>query len=140
MTDDLKAADASEIESLRKRLAHTEEWYAVRFRRLFDWAHSELSDDQRNRYFSIVANGSATPFEPDNYTALLNLEKHRANRAEQDVLTLKAATRAAIAYVVATGPCDNADDDFAEGYPCGAGECSYCDLCRAVDLVKEPGQ
>ena len=52
---------------------------------------------------------------------------------------LAAAVRAAIAHVVAMGVCDKCIEGFGSGddeeYPCELGECSYCDLCRAVDQL-----
>lgn len=49
---------------------------------------------------------------------------------------LAAAARAAVAHVVAMGPCDDADEyDEDEPY-CGSPACTYCALAEALDALE----
>jgi hypothetical protein len=78
------------VRRLQSRLEHTQSWYGARFKRLFEWAHGELNESLRNRYFSIVANGTADVFEPPTYAQELNIARYRAERAEADLAALSA--------------------------------------------------
>ncbi|ERV86745.1 hypothetical protein Q041_02502 [Pseudomonas aeruginosa BWHPSA028] len=91
--DDLAAeaqALREEVAAAQKNLAFTEQWYAVRHERLWHWAHEELSEEQKRRYFNIVANGTAEHNEPPIYAQQLCRMKHRAESAEQELAALRA--------------------------------------------------
>lgn len=79
-----------EVAAAQKNLAFTEQWYAVRHERLWHWAHEELSEEQKRRYFNIVANGTAEHNEPPIYAQQLCRMKHRAESAEQELAALRA--------------------------------------------------
>lgn len=91
---DALAAEAQalreEVAAAQKNLAFTEQWYAVRHERLWHWAHEELSEEQKRRYFNIVANGTAEHNEPPIYAQQLCRMKHRAESAEQELAALRA--------------------------------------------------
>lgn len=53
-----------EVEKAQNALAFTEQWHGVRYERLWHWAHAELDEEQKRRYFNIVANGTAEHSEP----------------------------------------------------------------------------
>lgn len=55
---------------------------------------------------------------------------HAAGRAAV-LAELAPLLRVVVAYLVAMGPCDEADDDDT-GY-CGIEECGYCAIARAAD-------
>ena len=52
-----------------------------------------------------------------------------------DLRAMKRIVQAAVAYLVAHGPCDNADPEAEthEDRQCPEGECSLCDLDRAAE-------
>ncbi|MGJ5994166.1 hypothetical protein ACSBR8_03050 [Pseudomonas aeruginosa] len=79
-----------EVAAAQKSLAFTEQWFAVRHERLWHWAHEELSEEQKRRYFNIVANGTAEHNEPPTYAQQLCRMKHRAESAEQELAALRA--------------------------------------------------
>ncbi|MFU6490262.1 hypothetical protein ACM8AO_14900 [Pseudomonas aeruginosa] len=79
-----------EVAAAQKNLAFTKQWYAVRHERLWHWAHEELSEEQKRRYFNIVANGTAEHNEPPIYAQQLCRMKHRAESAEQELAALRA--------------------------------------------------
>lgn len=77
------------VKRLHGRLELTRYWYSTRHERLWHWAHEELTDQQRNRYFSIVANGTADMTEPPTYAQQFNMMKHRMERAEAELAKLR---------------------------------------------------
>ncbi len=79
-----------EVAAAQKNLAFTEQWFAVRHERLWHWAHEELSEEQKRRYFNIVANGTAEHNEPPIYAQQICRMKHRAESAEQELAALRA--------------------------------------------------
>ncbi|HBP5289066.1 TPA: hypothetical protein L5682_002037 [Pseudomonas aeruginosa] len=91
---DALAAEAQalreEVAAAQKNLAFTEQWFAVRHERLWHWAHEELSEEQKRRYFNIVANGTAEHNEPPIYAQQICRMKHRAESAEQELAALRA--------------------------------------------------
>lgn len=91
--DDLAAeaqALREEVEKAQNALAFTEQWHGVRYERLWHWAHAELDEEQKRRYFNIVANGTAEHSEPPNYAQQLCRMKHRYECAEKEVAALRA--------------------------------------------------
>lgn len=82
---------------LHSKLEHTDYWYGTRMARLFDWAHAELEEPLRLRYFSIVANGTADVMEPPAYAQQYNQMKWRLEQALQEVQRLKALLPAELA-------------------------------------------
>lgn len=78
------------MQQLYERLQHTREWYATRLERLWRWAHAELNEEQREHYFSIVANGTADIQEPPSYARQLNVLRHRVEAAERERDRLRA--------------------------------------------------
>ncbi|HHM6458659.1 TPA: hypothetical protein ACRMBV_003051 [Pseudomonas aeruginosa] len=89
-----------EVAAAQKSLAFTEQWFAVRHERLWHWAHEELSEEQKRRYFNIVANGTAEHNEPPIYAQQLCRMKHRAESAEQELATLRARAVVPDGYVL----------------------------------------
>ncbi|HFL1957668.1 TPA: hypothetical protein ACG3DD_003541 [Pseudomonas aeruginosa] len=91
---DALAAEAQalreEIKKAQNALAFTEQWYGVRHERLWHWAHAELNEEQKRRYFNIVANGTAEHSEPPTFAQQLCRMKHRAEVAEKEVAALRA--------------------------------------------------
>ncbi|HCH7700321.1 TPA: hypothetical protein SMO11_005379 [Pseudomonas aeruginosa] len=91
--DDLAAeaqALREEIKKAQNALAFTEQWYGVRHERLWHWAHAELNEEQKRRYFNIVANGTAEHSEPPTFAQQLCRTKHRYECAEKEVAALRA--------------------------------------------------
>jgi hypothetical protein len=69
------------------------QWYACRVRRLDDWVRANMAgipESLVNEYFSIKANGAATPDECCEYASQLNRMEHRASTAEARVCELEA--------------------------------------------------
>mgnify|MGYP000898457087 CR=1 FL=1 len=79
------------IERLQARIEHSDYFHGVRFARLWHWAHEELDEAQKKRYFSIVANGTADQMESPNYAQQMNMLRHRAEQAEEELAKLRAA-------------------------------------------------
>lgn len=77
------------VKRLHERLEHTRYWYSIRHERLWHWAHAELNDQQRSRYFSIVANGTADITEPPTYAQQFNMMKWRMERAEAELVAVR---------------------------------------------------
>lgn len=92
-----EAALEIELASLRAALAQseqrrdeaieakkfTQQWYAVRWERLKDWARNEIPADLREQFFCIVANATKSVLEPPTYGLQLNMMRHRAELAEE---------------------------------------------------------
>lgn len=93
LVERMKAAgqfeDAKLVTRLLGRLEHTQYWYATRHERLWHWAHAELSEQQRHRYFSIVANGTADVSEPPTYAQQFNRMQWRMEEAERQLAALQ---------------------------------------------------
>lgn len=91
---DALAAEAQalreEVEKAQNALAFTEQWHGVRYERLWHWAHAELDEEQKRRYFNIVANGTAEHSEPPTYAQQLCRMKHRYECAEKEAAALRA--------------------------------------------------
>ncbi|MCW4650993.1 hypothetical protein [Pseudomonas aeruginosa] len=79
-----------EVEKAQNALAFTEQWHGVRYERLWHWAHAELDEEQKRRYFNIVANGTAEHSEPPTYAQQLCRMKHRYECAEKEAAALRA--------------------------------------------------
>lgn len=77
------------VKRLHGRLEHTRYWYGTRHKRLWHWAHAELNEQQRNRFFSIVANGTAETNEPPTYAQQYNQMKWRMEKAEAELAAIK---------------------------------------------------
>jgi len=80
----------AEIERLNDRLEFHYERAAQREQRLWQWAHEELSEPLKTRYFNIVANGTADVMEQPVYAQQFNMMKHRAESAESERDSLRA--------------------------------------------------
>jgi len=78
----------AELAEANRRREHTEQWYAVRCERLWHWAHED--EEHRGEYFSIIANGTTSGFEPPSYAQQLNMAKYRAEKAEAELAAAKA--------------------------------------------------
>lgn len=48
----------AEIEKLKSRRIHTQEWYARHYGKLEDWARKVLPDPHRTQFFNCIANGA----------------------------------------------------------------------------------
>lgn len=83
------------VERLRFRLEFNQSWFSTRLERLWHWAHQELSEEQKDRYFNIVANGTAEMNEPPTYAQELNIVKHRLEAAERELAALRRAAAGA---------------------------------------------
>jgi hypothetical protein len=87
---DLKAVE-KELKDTQKKFKHSEEWYAVRFARLRDFANT-LPEDKKREYFSIVANGTGDPYEIPTYAQQMSIlkwqltEERKKNRSFLEVL------------------------------------------------------
>lgn len=86
---DLMHEAADLLERVHSSLEFTRYWYITRHERLWQWAHAELNEQQRERYFSIVANGIADMNEPPTYAQQYNMMKHRMERAEAELAALR---------------------------------------------------
>ncbi|MBG4138608.1 hypothetical protein I4929_23760 [Pseudomonas aeruginosa] len=80
----------AEVEKAQNALAFTEQWHGVRYERLWHWAHAELDEEQKRRYFNMVANGTAEHSEPPTYSQQLCRMKHRYECAEKEAAALRA--------------------------------------------------
>ena len=80
----------AESKRLAKKLDHNDYYCATRFETIFHWAHRELSESQKNQYFSIVANGSSYPDDPPTYAQQMNSLKWKVEAAEKERDMLKA--------------------------------------------------
>lgn len=58
--------------------------------RLWVWAHEELSEPLKTRYFNIVANGTADVMEQPTYAQQFNAMKYRAEASEAERDQLRA--------------------------------------------------
>ena len=58
------------------RVDRLHRWYGLRFDRLREWV-KDLPEEKQHEYFSIVANGTASPFESPVYSQTLNSQRHR---------------------------------------------------------------
>ncbi|SSV28894.1 Uncharacterised protein [Acinetobacter baumannii] len=112
---DALAAEAQalreEVEKAQNALAFTEQWHGVRYERLWHWAHAELNEEQKRRYFNIVANGTAEHSEPPTFAQQLCRAKHRYECAEKEVATLRAR-----AVVVPERDARRMDTEYPEGW------------------------
>ena len=84
------AAVRAELDRATKSLEHTRYWYGTRLERLWHWAHEELTEPQKSRYFSIVANGTADVNEPPTYARQLNVMNHDLKRSEAELASVTA--------------------------------------------------
>ncbi|MBH4103394.1 hypothetical protein I5M52_13815 [Pseudomonas aeruginosa] len=129
---DALAAEAQalreEVEKAQNALAFTEQWHGVRYERLWHWAHAELDEEQKRRYFNIVANGTAEHSEPPTYAQQLCRMKHRYECAEKEAAALRArvavvpdpvtmdGTTTIREYVANAVPKDTPMDKWTQGY------------------------
>lgn len=92
--DQLRAEIArltTDLDDAKEILAYRDERSAQRWQRLWQWAHEELSEPLKTRYFCIVANGTADVMESPTYAQQFNQMKHRAESAEAEVARLSVA-------------------------------------------------
>lgn len=83
--DDATIADLrAQLAEARESMEYRKEQAAQREQRLWQWAHEELSEPLKMRYFNIVANGTADVMEPPVYAQQFNMMKYRAERAESE--------------------------------------------------------
>lgn len=85
------AAWQAMLDDLKETHTYFLERSAQRSQRLWKWAHEELSEPLKTRYFNIVANGTADWLEQPEYAQQYNAMKHRAERAEAELAQLRAA-------------------------------------------------
>src|SRR5262247_304395 len=81
LQEQLAAAEARATE-LEDKLEFYTYRNNCRWERLWHFAHEELPEDLRNRYFHIVANGTADTSEHPRIAQEYNMLKHRAGQAE----------------------------------------------------------
>lgn len=89
---DVRLDAESVIERLQARIEHSAYFYGVRLARLWHWAHEELDETQKSRYFCIVANGTADHMEQPTYAQQMNTLRHRAEAAEAELAKLRVAS------------------------------------------------
>jgi len=80
----------AKLEDLQSVFDYTKERRAQISHRLWVWAHEELSEPLKTRYFNIVANGTADVMEQPTYAQQYNGMKHRAEAAENERDQLRA--------------------------------------------------
>ncbi|MHC9277817.1 hypothetical protein ACYTSC_30295 [Pseudomonas aeruginosa] len=134
--DDLAAeaqALREEIKKAQNALAFTEQWYGVRHERLWHWAHAELNEEQKRRYFNIVANGTAEHSEPPTFAQQLCRAKHRYECAEKEVSALRAR-------VVVTDPVQAFDKFFAESGQSKYRETAWWNFDAGFNLARLNGK
>jgi hypothetical protein len=84
--------DAKTVDQVMCSLEHTRYWYAIRHERLWHWAHAELTEPQKTRYFSILANGTADVNEPPpTYAQQFTAMKFRMEEAERQLAALRSS-------------------------------------------------
>ncbi|WAC72110.1 hypothetical protein OU995_21450 [Roseateles sp. SL47] len=76
----------SSLEELTRKHQYHLERSAQRSQRLWQWAHEELTEPLKTRYFNIVANGTADVMESPTYAQQYNLLRHRLDECA-DVLS-----------------------------------------------------
>ncbi|HBN9704583.1 TPA: hypothetical protein L3939_006561 [Pseudomonas aeruginosa] len=116
-----------EIKKAQNALAFTEQWYGVRHERLWHWAHAELNEEQKRRYFNIVANGTAEHSEPPTFAQQLCRTKHRYECAEKEVAALRARV-----VVVPERDARRMDTEYPEGWNDCLDELARLGLLRRV--------
>lgn len=77
------------LDDLKETHTYFLERSAQRSQRLWKWAHEELSEPLKTRYFNIVANGTADWLEQPEYAQQYNALKYRTERAEEERDALK---------------------------------------------------
>lgn len=88
MTVDRAPDCEREVERLRKRVEHTEQWYAVRFERIRDEAKAA---GIWPRIACIMANGTAEATEPPTYAQQMNVLRHEVERLRAENSRLHVA-------------------------------------------------
>ena len=84
----------TKLEDLQSLFDYTKERRAQISHRLWVWAHEELSEPLKTRYFNIVANGVADLMEQPTYAQQYNGMKYRAEAAEAERDSLRAEVEA----------------------------------------------
>jgi len=79
------------VKRLSGRLENTNYWYSTRLERLSQWARQELGEKQREQFFGIIANGSASADEPPTYAQQYNRMKWRMEKAEAELIAIQFA-------------------------------------------------
>jgi outer membrane murein-binding lipoprotein Lpp len=81
---------AKDLKLLQDKTEFIAERRAQISHRLWAWAHEELSEPLKTRYFNIVANGTADVMEQPTYAQQYNGQKYRADAAEAERDSLRA--------------------------------------------------
>lgn len=81
---------AKDLKRLQDKTEFITERRAQISHRLWVWAHEELSEPLKTRYFNIVANGTADVMEQPTYAQQYNGQKYRAEAAEAERDSLRA--------------------------------------------------
>jgi hypothetical protein len=82
------------VRRLVDRHDNTRYWYGVRHKRLWHWAHDELTPELRDRYFSILANGTADVHEEPTYAQQYNQMQWRMKAAEAETASMRSELEA----------------------------------------------
>ena len=98
---------------------HAEEWYAVRFEVLKDWARK----NDHNEVFNILANGVPNITDPPTYAQQMNILKHKLDAAEAALAESRREVERLWACIAAL--------TIGEGDP---HHCRMCDAVTARDL------
>lgn len=99
--DQLTAERDAAVESK----AFTQQWYAQRFEPLKAWARTELSEVQKDEFFSIIANSQKiTGDAPPELAVQLNLMRHERDAAQQMVAEMRQALELSSAIISECDP------------------------------------
>lgn len=107
----------NDIERAKAARARTQQWYAVRWKRLQEWARAEIPDNLSQEFFSIVANGTKNVHEEPTYAQELNLATFRADEMRKQVRARDAEIvrlAADLAKYTVLHPADAWHDDIGD--------------------------
>jgi hypothetical protein len=130
--DDFSMACLREVAELDRKLEHTRYWYGQRIERLSKWAREELDEPLRTRFFSIVVNGTPDVMEPPTSAQNYNGMKARAEKAESELVRLRAAgVLAADPPILNCGKCEDRQE-------CASGCVRHAAAQEAAGGVRAP--
>lgn len=75
--------DPEESSRLKAKIDYIHQSYATTYHRLHQWMRENAPDDVKNEYFSIIANGTVSPFEQPTYAQQFNTLLHKIEAYEK---------------------------------------------------------